>query len=827
MVNYKHADLFLKPHIDKQIKIVADDGSVTFTNEDIHWEEFELTESLCSESDLKFGSCEASELKFKISNSYVPLTGKWLTVTETLEGGEDEPFQFGRYKVYSDIPTADRKYREVSAYDAMNDIINKEASQWYNGLSFPISMKNFRDSFFSYVGVNQKTASLVNDGMVIEKTIEVKEISGKDVICAICEANGSFGHIGRDGKFEYIYLEEIVEGLFPRNGLFPSNDLYPKDPSANRIGEASYISAQYEDYIKRKITMLQIRQEENDVGVEVGTQGNDYIIQGNFLFYGKSAGDLTVCARNIFNKISTTWYMPAKIEAVANPCLEVGDQIRTHTSDKIIYTYILNRTIKGIQAQRDSYESSGQEYCEEKVNSVSYQVEQLKGKTNTLTRTSEETRSELIDLENSTESRFTQTSERIETEVTRAQGAENELSSRISQTSAEIQMEVSARQGDIADVRANLSLKIDKTDDGTIISLIEGSADRIHFNANNMFTVTSPHFSIDESGKMDIGGNITANTALYLAYQLFSQSSPHPVDALNVQLGTYAEYSPYGNRPYGITSAQSGGTILSPILNIGDGAAVVKTSKQFQPESIYSDVGMFADCVMTNANIASLWLMATTDGTYGGTVYECNGSYGNEGIASPGWVKNYVSRNMPSGGVTSVSYYWSDSPTTKYSPRYFNIYGDLLDIEGLLISTSSSDMRLKKNIRPMRNIRSLYMSLNPVEFEWMDGYVTTQKGLQFGLIAQDVLEDLQKNGIFGSGLVLLENAEEDEKAIHGDDYTYKLDKENLHAMHIQMIQSQQKEIEMLKCENLNLMGRVAILEQRMEELLNDLNYKNN
>lgn len=809
MVDYKYADLFLRSHIDKQLKIEAYDGSVTFTNEDIHWEEFELTESLCSEPDLKFGSCEAAELKFKIANSYVPLTGKWLTVTETLEGGEDEPFQFGRYKVYSDIPTADRKYREVSAHDSMIDIINKEVSRWYEGLSFPISMKNFRDSFFSYVGVSQKPAELVNDGMTIEKTIEAQEISGKDVVCAICEANGAFGHIGRDGRFEYIYLKEIIEGLFPRNDLFPEDDLYPKDPNAQRIGAAAYISAQYEDYIKKKITMLQIRQEENDIGVEVGTRGNDYIIQGNFLLYGKSAGDLTVCARNIFNQISTTWYMPAKIEAVANPCLEVGDPIRTHTSDKIIYTYILNRAIKGIQAPRDAYEASGQELYTEKVNSVSCQVEQLKGKTNTLTRTAEETRSELSDLEENTNSMFLQ-------------------------TASQIQAEVSARQGEDAEIRASLSLKIDKGDDGTIISLIEGSADRIHFNANNMFRVTSPNFTIDDSGNVDIGGIITAYGSLYLDARLFPAGSPQKVNALTAKTTIYTHYESRGNRPKGIYSYSAGSSELAPILEIGKEASVVTTDKQLQATSIYAPEGLFAECVMTYADIANLWLMSSADGTYGGTVYQCNGSYGNEGLASPGWVKNYVSRNMPSvdlsgymrrsvnviSGTQSVSYCLRNA--------YVSSSGG---IEFTLQAINTSDARLKNIKRRLDDVTILYMLLVPEEFCFkpgMQGYDSTVT--HFGVDAQATINAMEKAGINPSDYCLVFEewpVEALGESTYVHDKVLKVDYNELHALHISMIQKQQKEIDELKRENMRLSGEITILNQKMEEILNVINHKDN
>ena len=64
MVDYKYAELYQKDSVDKQLNIVFDGGEIT--NSDIHSEEFELTESLCSDSQLRFGSCEASMIKFRI-----------------------------------------------------------------------------------------------------------------------------------------------------------------------------------------------------------------------------------------------------------------------------------------------------------------------------------------------------------------------------------------------------------------------------------------------------------------------------------------------------------------------------------------------------------------------------------------------------------------------------------------------------------------------------------------------------------------------------------------------------------------------------------------
>lgn len=442
MIDYKYADLFLEDSIDKQITIEYEGG--TIGNEELFSESMELSESLCSESALRFGCCEASELKFKVANIMLPLSGKWITVSETLNHCTDETFQMGRYKVSSDKPTADRRYREVTAYDVMYDIINADVADWYNTIlpdtDSTVTMKQFRTSFIAYFGLEQEEAELVNDGMVIEKTIEPSEISGKDVITAICEINGCFGHIRRNGKFQYIYLKQNIQGLYPRDDLYPADDLFPKDPDTVKIGKSLYISCQYEDFITKGIEKLQIRQEENDIGIIRGEGDNCYIIEDNFLVYGKSGSDLEDIAKNILSVIRGISYRPFSAEVKGNPCLEAGDAVRLPTRYEIIESYILKRTLKGIQALRDTYEAEGEEYYSEKVNSVNKSIIQLKGKTNTLTRTVEETRLEMKDIEKGLKSQITQTAEQIRLEV---EDTKNGLQSQITQNAGNISLKVS------------------------------------------------------------------------------------------------------------------------------------------------------------------------------------------------------------------------------------------------------------------------------------------------------------------------------------------------------------------------------------------------
>lgn len=400
MIDYKYKDFYNDTSVSKRMQIQCSDGSV-LNEDDWKGESAELTERLCSESELSFGRCEASTFKLRVRERIVPLAGKKITVSVTLEGAEEAPFMMGVYKVDSDVPTADRRCRDIVAYDAMYDILNAEVSGWYNSLTFPMTLRQFRDSFCAYVGVEQEEITLVNDDMTVEKTIDPGELPGKTVIEAICEINGCFGHIGRNGKLRYVVLEQMIEGLYPADELYPSDDLYPADPlGTTEVSKSMYLSCQYEDFIVQHITKLQIRQEENDIGAIAGNGNNSYIIEDNFLVYGKSAVDLQTIADNVLSVISGVWYRPAQVEARGNPCLEVGDGILLYTSRETIYTYILQRTLKGIQALRDSYTAEGEEYRTGQVNGLMKSIIQLKGKSNVLTRTVEETRLEMKDIEN-------------------------------------------------------------------------------------------------------------------------------------------------------------------------------------------------------------------------------------------------------------------------------------------------------------------------------------------------------------------------------------------------------------------------------------------
>lgn len=540
MDKYKYSDLFLNDTVDKQLSIISDDGQINITNNELHQQKFELTESLCSESELVFGSCEASMMKFTVSNIFLPMKDKVLTVSMVLNKNTDEPYQIGVYRVYSDVPTADRTARDVVAYDFMYDILTVDATNWYANVFpsrevkkedgktetvyDPVTLRYFRDSFFKWLDVDIEQISLVNDDMLIEKTIDVQMfgenatyITGKDILNSVLEANGCFGHFRRDGKFHFIYLEQSIQGLYPRNDLYPSDDLYPRDPKSTRIGKSFYISAQYEDYLVKSIDGLQIREKENDIGVIVGGTSNPYIIEDNFLFYGKGTEELTAIANNILSKIRGIVYRPFTADCKGNPCLEVGDAIRIPTRYEIIESYILSRTLKGIQALRDSLEAQGEESRTGNVNGIHNSIIQLKGKSNVLERTIEETRSTITDVEAGLKTEISQTADKITAEVTRAQGAENAITSRLTIAEGSITSEVSRAK--------DAESKIEQTVDKVLISVtdnVNNLQSQINVNKNNIALKVSADNIVSAinmspervsilADKIDLTGTITAN----------------------------------------------------------------------------------------------------------------------------------------------------------------------------------------------------------------------------------------------------------------------------------------------------------------------------
>lgn len=391
MTLQEYNDIYKNP-VQKSMTITSS-GGLTITNTNIVSEKMSLEKSLCSEDNLRYGRCEAACFKITIADIHHNLTDEWLTVEQDINTDEngyllaengsylltedgkrilikegdiiDCHAVLGRFRVHSDKPTNDRRWRELTCYDAMYEILNADVASWYNSLTFPMTIKNLRDSFFTHLGITQETKTLVNDSFVTMGGFSVIEtLSGKTVIEAICELNGCFGQITPSGTFDYVSLCD-AETL--------TLDYY--------VDGSGY----YEDYTTAPITGVNARGTASDVGTFVGTDTNVYVLLGNPLIYGTEGTQaLQTALTNLLDHIDNDSFRPFEVSAYGNPMLPLGTKLTVITRDQTIVSYVIRKTMTGIQGLRDRFVAKSEKVQPALVNNVVNDIVRTKGKTHEL-----------------------------------------------------------------------------------------------------------------------------------------------------------------------------------------------------------------------------------------------------------------------------------------------------------------------------------------------------------------------------------------------------------------------------------------------------------
>lgn len=455
----------------------SDSGSpwLTIPMEKICEDTLSLTENLSSGNNIIWGSCEAAKFVLTVADVEDEMTGREFTATLSIG---DYKMAYGIYIVDSVTRLqADRRKRKITAYDRMIKF-DADVSDWYHAM-YPTddathTVKELRDSLCEEIGVPQEQTALINDGLVVGKTISPESLCGRDVLKAICEINGVFGHFDRTGTLVYVSLQDT--GLYPSDTLYPGDDLYPQSGWAAAEELEYYRSITYEDYLIDGIDRVQVRQEEGDIGAVVGSGGNAYVVEGNFLTYGLGSADLTKLAWSIYDTIAGKTYRPAKIVSYAMPWIEVGDGVRAITTDTEIATFVLTRTMSGIQAMMDTVEAKGTKTQGQEFG-IQNEIIQLKGKTAVIVRSVDEVSATVTDLEKQTAAQIKVVSDKITAEVKRATDQEVELAGSISVLAGQIEAKVS--RGDLI---ASINLEVNKA--GSCITMEAG---HFVFKGSNFF----------------------------------------------------------------------------------------------------------------------------------------------------------------------------------------------------------------------------------------------------------------------------------------------------------------------------------------------------
>ncbi len=379
-------------NIDKQYIITVEGKNLK--NDSLVYGTVKFTDSICK-NELVFGECNTAGIEFKCAAEDIGnIKGTELNVELSIN---NNVFQFGKFIVDTCEKTENKKYRTIIAYD-FSSKFDTDVSDWYNALSFPITMYSMLISLCQHVGVaiNIKDSEFIND-VEIYRGMEAINLSGKEVLSAIAELNAGFFKVNENGEIVLKRLSNTVKETIDIN---------------------SYSSLKTESYCTEKISKLIIRQQVGDVGVSAGSGKHCYVIEDNFLIYGSSTAELKEIANNILLQIKDISYKPFNLTMRGLPYLEVGDYITIDTVNGSVSSFLFNRILSGTQNLVDTIETCGTEGVK-KVTGIERQLIQLKGKTNVLEHTIETTKQTITDIESGLESKIIQTADEIESQITK------------------------------------------------------------------------------------------------------------------------------------------------------------------------------------------------------------------------------------------------------------------------------------------------------------------------------------------------------------------------------------------------------------------------
>jgi len=362
----------------KNLRLEFSDGTI-LTNSSIVSESMTLEQTIADQSSL-FGNVYASSFKVQVFDSGDRYAGLTVNVSMSVEyDGETYTRNIGEFYVLSDKLTADGISRNLECYDMLYVVLTNNYTSWYESLTFPMTLKSFRDSFFNEIGITQKSVTLQNDSMSISKK-NVSTLSGSAIIGNILSLNTVWGYIDNDGNFDYVSPKNTVDYTIADNSYV----------------QGSFAFEEYETSAYSSVTISQTitetiedesgsYEQEVEQSVTVGdNSGSAIFFQNNLFTYGKTDTELTTIANNILSRIDDLSFTPSVVSFPPYMGLELGDVFSITTSKKVVRFPVLDRRLSGITALRDTFTAEGVEYASENANSTESQLSYALSSTNVI-----------------------------------------------------------------------------------------------------------------------------------------------------------------------------------------------------------------------------------------------------------------------------------------------------------------------------------------------------------------------------------------------------------------------------------------------------------
>jgi hypothetical protein len=293
---------------EKTLKVYFPSIDETIPSSKIVEESFSLKELLESSSYLTFTGCICSQMELAFVG--VRDNFKGLKIEVSIQAGEtDEIPLFNGIVDSQKITDYDEGKCKITAYDELYTKGQTDIASWYKNIEFPITLKQYRESLFTFLDLDYVSTNLANDSIEIEKQYSPAAMKALDSIRAICQINGVFGIINRDGFFEFRSIEPI-------------------DVLESYDEVAFYKNIDYERYTVKPIGKVTVRQNTNDDGATYGSGGNTYIVQANMFTLNLEPEVIETIAHNLYDVVNGITYIPYTAESYAMPWVEVGDIIK-------------------------------------------------------------------------------------------------------------------------------------------------------------------------------------------------------------------------------------------------------------------------------------------------------------------------------------------------------------------------------------------------------------------------------------------------------------------------------------------------------------------
>lgn len=206
-------NLLLSGNAGRQTIIHFPNGEHADITDGFYSGSLKLEEILCASENIEFGECNASKFEAKISG-LPDISNTMIYVYQRIAFDKSkskilidhkgnriithagENILLGRHADYiiplfygrvdSAVLQTDRVHRVITAYDELYFNRDRNCADWYTNFfagTGTHTLKQFRNSLFNFIGIDQEETTLINDDIILEENLSTTTLKFSDFFC--------------------------------------------------------------------------------------------------------------------------------------------------------------------------------------------------------------------------------------------------------------------------------------------------------------------------------------------------------------------------------------------------------------------------------------------------------------------------------------------------------------------------------------------------------------------------------------------------------------------------------------------------------------------